>query len=102
VAIKLVTLPAITGIGTATPVSSDHIAVTSLTLQSQNDNVGSIFVGGPNVTIATGLIVDEGDVTVITADNIGVGSEEFFLDEVFVISGTASNTVRAAAYRRRN
>lgn len=100
-AVKLVTLAAVTGIGTAKAISTKHTAVTSLTIQSDNGNTGSVFVGDSSVTTGTGLIVDEGDVAVLTADNVGVGSEEFFLDEIYVVSGTGSNTVRLAAYQRR-
>ena len=99
-AIEIQTLPALTGIGAATALG-EHIAVSSVTIQSQNDNVGSVYVGDSTVTISTGLIIDEGDATIITADMIGSSSEEFYLDEIFVISATAGNTVRVAAFRRR-
>jgi len=102
VAIKIETLPVITGIGTAKKVSTDSIAVTSLTLQAEQDNVGDIYVGDSNVTISTGLIVAPGDATAITADTFGRGeTEEFFINEVFVISITAANKVRAVVFRRR-
>jgi len=63
--------------------------------------VGAVYIGGPNVTTATGLKLDEDDVLVLTADMVGSHSEEFYLNEVFVISATGTNSVRVAAFRRR-
>ena len=104
-AIKLQTLPAVTGIGTATAISPppgiDELRVTSLTLQAENGNTGSVYVGDEDVTTSTGLILDEGDAMVVTADMIGSSSEEFMVNEVYVISATGTNTVRAACFRRR-
>jgi len=101
-AIKIQTLPNITGIGTAPQVNPNHIAVTSLTLQSEDDNTGDIYIGDSSVTVGTGLILVPGATAEITADGIGKGgADEFFIDEVYLISSTSANVVRAAAFRRR-
>ena len=101
--IKLMTLPVITVSvgGTAVQVSTDVIAVTSLTLQAAFNNTGKVVVGDSTVTPAIGMEVPPGDTVTITADNISKGSEEFLLSEVWINSSTAGNTVRAAAFRRK-
>lgn len=102
-AIQLKTLTPITFTsGVRVPASTDHIAVTSLTIQADDDNTGNIYVGDVTVTAATGLELIGGNTCEITGDQVGRGgAEEFFLDEVFLISSTTGAQAELACFRRK-
>lgn len=81
--------------------SSDHIAVTSLTVQAEDGNIGNIYIGDENVTTTSGIILAEQDPAVVRVGNRGHGAEEFYIDEVWVVTSTSGNKCRVAAFRRR-
>lgn len=102
-AIKLVTLPAVT-LASATPtkVSNTHIAITSLTIQAEDSNTGNVYFGDDTVNSTDGFFIMPGNTAEITADSFGRGgTEELFLDEVYLYTDTAGNSVRLGAFRRR-
>lgn len=101
-AVILTTFPQLTlTANVAQPLSLDHLAVASATVQAEDGNIGNIFIGASGVTTSTGVILAEQDPAVIEAGNRGHGSEEFYLDEVYVVSGTTGNKCRVAAFVRR-
>lgn len=102
-AIKLVTLPAVTlAASTATQVSTQHIAVTSLTIQAEDGNTGNVYFGDSSVNSTDSFFIMPGNTGEITADSMGRGgTDEFFLDEVYIYSDTGGNSVRLGAFRRR-
>lgn len=103
-AVKVQTLPPVTvaSAGTAVAVGSTAIAVTSLTIQAEDDNTGSLFIGDATVSSTNGLELVPGATAEITADSIGRGqSEEFYINEIYVNATTSGDTARAAAFRRR-
>lgn len=75
-------------------------AVTSLTIQSDLSNTATVAVGGPSVTITSGLQIGPGDSVMLTADKVGSSSEEFKLSDIYMVSGSSGQTLRFGAFRR--
>jgi hypothetical protein len=103
-AVKLTTISPLTLslANTPTAVSANAIAVTSLTIQSDKNNTASIFVGDASVDVNSGMEIVPGETAEITADNVGRGgSEEFLISEVYIVTATTGQIVRAAAFTRR-
>lgn len=101
--IKLSTLPPVTlaSAGTATPVSTTSLRVTSLTIQSDKSNTASMYLGSDSVTVASGLEIVPGETAEVTADNVRAGSEEFDVSEIYLITGTSGQMFRAGVFIRR-
>lgn len=98
----LTTFPQLTLVAnTPQPLSTDQIAVTSVTVQAEDGNVGNIYLGDSSVTTSTGIILAEQDPAVIEVGNRGHSAEEFYLNEVYVVSGTSGNKCRISAFKRR-
>jgi hypothetical protein len=79
----------------------DHIAVESLTVQAEGGNIGDIYIGDSTVTVNSGVILAERDPALIKYGQRGHGSEEFYVDEIYVVTGTTGNKARVAAFVRR-
>ena len=83
---------------TAYQLSSTPMAVTSVTLQASYSNAAKVCFGDSAVTASSGLEIPPGDTAEITAD---VKGQEFYLDEVYLISSSAGQVVRAVAFVRK-
>lgn len=102
-AVQLATFPVVTlTANTPAPLSSDHVAVTSVTVSTYFNNVGNVYIGGSGVTTLTGEAVPPGDSAVVRCTtNRAQAGEEFFLDEVYVVSANTGDKVRVNAFKRR-
>lgn len=102
-AVKLVTFPLLTLTSSGVPyqASGQRLALTSLTLQAGATNTGDVYVGGEGVSTSTGMAIAPGDTCEITADLGGRFSEEFYADEVFIVTNTGGNTVRICGFTRK-
>lgn len=88
--------------GTAVQVDSNETPVSSLILQAQDSNTGSLFVGDSTVTSTNGLEVVPGATIEITGDSFGRGqSNEIILSDIYVNATTSGDRARAAAFRQR-
>lgn len=90
--------------GVARPVSDAAAAdrpVSSLTITALDSNTGDMYVGDSSVVAGTGTPLPPGAVAVLTGDEIRGITEEFYLSDVYINSGTAGNKVRLLAFQRR-
>ena len=85
----------------AYPLSDEHISVTSVTIEAEFTNVSHIAIGSSVVTTTNGIQVPKGDTALIEGPRRPTGSDEFFLDEVFVTSSSAGDGVRIVAWKRK-
>lgn len=102
-AVKLLTAPQaiVTSAGTAVPVYSSKLAVTSITLQALFTNVGKIYVGSSTVTSSTGIEIPPGDVITIDAASVRGHQEEIYADEVYVNATSSNDAVKVIMIVRR-
>lgn len=91
----------VTVANTAYPLSSEHIAVVSVTVQAEFTNTSKILVGSSNVSSSNAIEVPAGDTALIMTPQRPSGSEEFYLDEVFVTSTTSGDKARVVAWKRK-
>lgn len=100
--IKLVTLPALTlSAGVATKISTEHVGVTAISFQADDSNVGNIYIGDSTVTSSTGMILSKGNTASLSGDSSRGWSEEFHLDEVYVVASSSNDIVRLSCFKRK-
>lgn len=101
-AIKIATQAVVTidSGGVAKQLASSPIAVTSVIIQAEYNNVGRISIGDSTVTTSTGIEIGPGDTFSLTVESIkDIG--ELLLNDIYVISNTAGDAVRLMIYRRK-
>lgn len=103
-AVKLVTLPnvTLTNSNQAYQIYDQPLAVTSVTIQADFTNGAKIALGGSSVLPNSGVEIPPGDTATIQADAAsGRSTEEFYLNEVYVCSSMAGQSIRVTAFTRR-
>lgn len=102
-ALKLITLPAVTvaTAGTAQTISSSRIASMTVLVQASKDNTGRIYVGDENVNSTNGNELDPGEAMEITPEEIGGSSEEVIISDIFVDAQFDSDIARISFLGRR-
>jgi hypothetical protein len=86
--------------GTAVPLSSSALAVKSIVIQANANNVGSIAIGDSTVDLTTGMLLGPGDSMTLSAE-ADSRYNDFDLSEVFAYSGSSGNIIRVMGFRRR-
>jgi hypothetical protein len=97
------TLPQVTAGSPNTPVrvSQSHLLVSSYTIQSDETNTGSQYVGDASVSASNGQKFGPGDTVEWDAPMGHRGPEELDLYDVFVVSSTANSVFRISACIRK-
>jgi hypothetical protein len=100
-AVILQTLPTVSTASSDVPlvVNNQHILVSSILIQADQDNTDSIYVGDVNVTSLTGVELMPGDSATIEVDL--ERNSELYLDEVYIISPSTLQKARLSVFRRR-
>jgi hypothetical protein len=101
--VKLQTVSSVTTAvdNTAISLSASQVLTTTLTVQAEATNTESVFVGGSSVTTASGLELEPGDVMEIEGPNTRGITEEFDVQDCYIISTTAGQKVRLAGFQRK-
>ena len=81
---------------------AENVACTSILIQSDRLNTGSIYVGDSDVNSTNGMELTPGESIPITADMVNGNTDELFPADIFIDTDTGGNVVRAKALRRRN
>lgn len=101
-AVQLFTLPAVTLADANVPVAvtANRLAVTTLVIQAEPTNVGSIYIGQADVTTSSGLKVDAGDTIEMEGPASRAGIDELLADRVYVVTSTGGNSFRVSGFKR--
>lgn len=64
-----------------------------LELRAAAANGDNIYIGGPDVTTATGLLLDAGERLQLPSFQFGAAGEEFRMDQVYAVAGAADQVL---------
>lgn len=95
-AYKLYSLPLVTIASAGTPqalTTNAGLAVSSAIITAASGNIGSVYVGGEDMTSATGEDLAPGDSIEIAADTLRGTNHEIFLSSIKVDGDTTGNTI---------
>lgn len=102
-AMQITTFPPVTiaSGGVAVRISNLNLWVTSVTIEAAFTNVSKINVGDSTVTSSNGIEVTPGDTCAIEAPDGARNMAEMLLSDIWVVSATAGDSVRVAAFKRK-
>lgn len=91
---------AVTVAGTAEPISSTSLVVQSATIQADPENAGNVYLGGTDVDLSNGVVLEPGKAFNIPvrslADKGGID-----LQKVYIDAATSGDEVRVAYIKNR-
>lgn len=82
--------------------SADPLRVVSVTISADAANTAKIYIGDETVTASSGIELSPGESAVISTPLRPSGSEEFLLNEIYVVASTSGQLARAAVWRRKS
>ena len=80
--------------GTANPLSEAKVAVQSMIIQADPDNVGYIYVGGPDVDADNGIILGPGEKLGSDSLRRSTSNDSFYLSEWYINADNSGDSVR--------
>jgi len=84
----------------AKALTSEPILAASITLQMDYNNVGRMAVGGVGVTVSNGIQCAPGESVVIEFTKVAGFTDEFELNNIYVVSATAGDSCRVVYIKR--
>ena len=87
--------------GTAEQVSSIETAITTLIVNADSTNAGTIYIGDSSVDSTNGIEVQPGDIVPISADPRSKYGEEVFLSDFYIDAATNGDKARISYIKRR-
>lgn len=90
--------------GTAVPLDAatpTARAASSVLIQAEFGNTGTIYIGDSTVTTTTGFALCPGDSMEISGDNRTFGQDEVIVNDLFVNADSAGDKVRVGFFVKR-
>lgn len=99
--LKTGTVVTVTTAGTRVQISSQVRAVSSILIQGDESNKGNIYLGDDTVTASNGQAIGPGKGAEISGDQRPSGTEELFINELYLDASKDGDKARISYFIRK-